>query len=147
MWNHLPLAPTLILLLLSLRLPLPALEKSAVLNAESIVTGTMSSFWIFPWLDGWHFHSHLEVDGLIFGRPIPKTNIRYHWVCQSCNIWIIIRPFPEIYCRSLWFIRQSKNGVWTADHIQPDHPGWADLDFLPELRERIATYKARQRNR
>lgn len=128
-------------LILMLELPLPAPEKSSYPHAESIVTGIMHPFWKFPFFDGWHFFSTLDVDGHINGKPIPTARIRYHWVCRDCDHWAMIQPFPELHLRSIWFIKRVSASVWSPDAVPYASPGWGSIKYLTELKNNIAAHK------
>jgi hypothetical protein len=76
-------------------------------GADSIVVGTFRSGWAYPWLDGWHHYSEIEVrEHLVPNRQ--TGSVRLGWLrpygasCLICNDW---RPFDNQ--SGIWFLRHQ----------------------------------------
>ena len=94
---------------------LNATEKySIVRSASLIVVGTMHSYPIFPWFDGWHLNGTIEADEVLFGTK-PLGPIAYQWTCSysRCNDWRAFfhdEGFHKI--KGIWFLRPLDGRTW-----------------------------------
>ena len=115
---------------------LNATEKySVVRSASLIVVGTLHSYPIFPWFDGWHLDGTIEVDEVVFGTK-PPGPLAYRWTCKYT---ICIDP-PPIFSwglppyfkeKGMWFLRPVDDRTWK---------GSVDFGFV-DLKQR-ADYEA-----
>ena len=77
---------------------LNAVEKYWIVHEASlIVVGTLHSYPIFPWFDGWPLDDTIEADEVVF-RTKPPGPIAYRWTKYSmCNNWrALISPLPPL---------------------------------------------------
>lgn len=112
---------------------LNATEKYWIVHEASlIVVGTLHSYPVFPWFDGWHLDGTIAVDEVLFGSK-PPVPITYRWTCKYsvCNDWRGLFRVEVPKERGMWFLRPVDDRTW-----QPS----VGLGFV-DLRDR-ADYEA-----
>lgn len=119
--------PTIAALFLLTTCALNATEKySIVRSARLIVVGTLHSYPIFPWFDGWRLSGTIEVDEVLFGTK-PPGPIGYRWTCEysMCNdLRTIVKGLPTIFKeKGILCLRPLDDQTWQPS----DGPGFIDL--------------------
>ena len=78
-----------------------------VKDADSIVVGTIRAGMPFPWFDGWHYRSHINVQEHL-APPGSREPIAFSWVLpfggSSCLLCDDLRPLDGQ--TGIWFLRQ-----------------------------------------
>jgi len=121
---------------------LHATEKySIVRSATLIVVGTLHSYPIFPWFDGWHLDGTIEVDEVILGSK-PPGPLDYRWTCKYsvCNDWRapIFRGLPSMFEeKGMWCLRPLDNRTWQGS----DGLGFVDLAERADFEAHIPSMK------
>jgi hypothetical protein len=104
-------------------------------NADKIVIGTFQSGFSFPWFDGWHHLSRLDVRESVLPAEATKT-VQLPWVtpygtsCFVCDEW---QPFDGK--TGIWFLRQRDHRLRLFGGTKRWCSAPLDLAFSNAVRE------------
>jgi hypothetical protein len=121
-----------------------ATEKYWIVHeATLIVVGTLHSYPVFPWFDGWHLNGTIEVDEVVFGTKPPEP-IAYRWSERyphsplNINWRFVFSGCPDFLKeKGMWFLRPIDDRTW-----QPSVGlGFIDLLQRADYEAHIHRYK------
>jgi hypothetical protein len=108
-----------------------------VKGADSIVVGTFRTGLPFPWFDGWHYHSQIDVRNRLVPEGIA-TALNFAWVRPYVEGSLICNDWRPLDGRSgVWFLQKRNDTL----RIFGGTTGWCsgvlDLRYLDMVRVAI----------
>jgi hypothetical protein len=96
-----------------------AVEKYWIVHEASlIVVGTLHSYPVFPWFDGWHLNGTIEVDEVVFGTKPPgpityRSSQKYPQSPMSIDWRSLFSGRPDFLKeKGMWFLRPIDGRTW-----------------------------------
>lgn len=107
-------------------------------NADAVVTGKMSLYWLVPWFGGPYLWGRLATESVLKGAITPKSTIWFYWRCNECSNWFSMPSHWDPGSQQVWYLQQVSPSVWSPCYCFPLLPKMSQEKIVSKIKSYLA---------